>query len=38
MFPGPGNLLSLQTIAARIGSRISTHRQFFNHNKHSNEN
>ena len=38
MFPGPRNLLSLQTIAARIDSRISTHRQFFNHNKHSNDN
>jgi len=31
MFPGPRNLLSLQTIAARIDSRISTHRQFFYH-------
>eukprot|EP00833_Pecoramyces_ruminatium_P008767 jgi/Orpsp1_1/1182799/evm.model.c7180000082704.1 len=30
MFPGPRNLLSLQTIAARIDSRISTRRQFFN--------
>jgi len=29
MFPGPQDLISLQTIAARIDSRISTHANFF---------
>ena len=44
MFPGPQSLFAMQTIASRIDSRISAHRQFApqgqnsNSNSHSNNN
>jgi len=38
MFPGPRTLSAMQTIAARIDSRISTNRQFFNTPGRSNNN
>ena len=38
MFPGPQTLFALQTIAARLDSRLATRRQFFNHQNHSNNN
>jgi len=38
MFPGLQSLYALQTIAARIGSRLSSRRQFFNPQNHSNNN
>lgn len=38
MFPGPRTLLSMQTIASRIDSRISTQRQFFTSQNKSNNN
>jgi len=38
MFPGPQSLYALQTIAARLDSRLSTRRQFFNPQNHSNNN
>ncbi|OUM56628.1 hypothetical protein PIROE2DRAFT_29533, partial [Piromyces sp. E2] len=38
MFPGPQSLLSMQTIAARIDSRINSNRQFFSGNRSNNPN
>ena len=38
MFPGPQSLFAMQTIAARIDCRLSTHRQFSNLPNRSNNN
>jgi len=38
MFPGPKSLLGMQTIAARIDSRISSNKQFFGGNRSTNTN
>jgi len=38
MFPGPRNLFALQTIATRIGSRLSAHRNFFRQRNLTNNN
>ncbi|OUM68908.1 hypothetical protein PIROE2DRAFT_23965, partial [Piromyces sp. E2] len=37
MFPGPRDLLSLQTIASRIDSRLSTRNTFFHQNQQRNQ-
>ena len=36
MFPGPRTLIAMQTIASRIDSRLSAHKQFFNQQNKSN--
>ena len=38
LYPGPRTLIALQTIASRIDSRISTHRQFFGNNRQNYQN